>query len=255
MVKIKSGREIELMKAGGMVAAEILSETVSRAKPGVSTFELDQFAASLMKKRGVTSPCLGYRLRSGNPYPAHICVSVNEEVVHGIPSAKKIIKDGDCVSIDIAIEYKGYVLDNAKTIIVGENRSSRLEELIEVSEAALKKGIAKAIEGNRVGDISNAIEQTIRGAGLGIVREFVGHGIGRDMHEDPEIPNYGQPATGELLKAGMVLAIEPMVTLGLPQIQVLKDGWTVVTKDKSSSAHVELTVLVEKDQSKVLTIV
>ena len=195
----------------------------------------------------------GYKHSSGRPYPAYTCLSVNEEVVHGIGSLKRILRDGDIISVDVTVEYNGYIGDNAITIPVG-TIAPRIAELLKVTEEALHLGIQQAVTGNRIGDISHAVQTFVEAHGFSIVREMVGHGVGRSMHEEPQIPNFGRRNSGEKIKPGMTLAIEPMVNLGGYAVRTLSDGWTVVTADGQPSAHFEHTVLTTDSGPEILTI-
>ncbi len=221
-------------------------------KPGVSTYDLDRLAKSLMESMGARSACYQYRSRN-LVFPSHTCISINEEVVHGIAKFQKVVREGDNITLDVAVKYEGFIGDNARTLLVGEV-SDEKELLNRVASEALELGIAKALPGNRVGDISSAIQKHVEKAGFGVVREFVGHGIGRTMHEEPQIPNFGRRNHGPILKTGMVLAIEPMVTAGTHRIQIQSDGWTAVTADRRPASHFELSVLVTDDGPEVLTV-
>ena len=250
---IKTDSEIEGMRAAGRCAAQVLDAVKNQVKSGVTTWELDQFAKDMMLSLGATSSAHGYGDKE-NPFPAYICVSVNDEVVHGIGRKDVFIQDGDIVSLDVALKYKGFVGDNTVTVGVGDI-SEKKQHLLKVTEQALYRGIDQAVEGNCVGDISWAIQAFAEKNRLGVIRDLVGHGVGREMHEAPQVPNYGRPHTGPRLKAGMTIAIEPMLTLGLPRIRALDDGWTLVTKDGSCSAHFEHTILITKDLPEILTII
>ena len=246
MIPIKSPREIELMRAACAAAADVLEAVAVLAQPGRTTKELDEAAGELIAKKGGKSPFLGYR-----GYPGNICVSVNEEVVHGIPGKRKL-QYGDIVSLDVGVVLNGYVGDNATTVAVGLV-APRTQELLRVTQQALAAGIAQAKDGNRVGDISHAVQSTVEAKGFAAVREFVGHGVGRKMHEEPQIPNFGEAGKGPKLKAGMTLAIEPMINAGTFEVQMLGDGWTVVSADGAPSAHFEHTVLVTDGDAEILT--
>lgn len=246
MIPIKTGKQIDRMRAACQAAAAILRSVSAQVQPGVSTAELDAMAGELIKKQGGVSPFFNYK-----GYPGQICVSVNEEVVHGIGGPRRI-QYGDIVSLDIGIILDGYVGDNATTVAVGVIEP-RTQELLQVTEDALHAAIAAARDGNRVGDISHAVQSTVEPRGFAVVREFVGHGVGKNMHEDPQIPNFGKPRTGPKLKAGMTLAIEPMINAGKCEVQMLRDGWTVVTADGAPSAHFEHTVLVTEGDPEILT--
>ncbi len=234
------------MRESGRIVAEILQTVQSKTKAGMSTAELDAIALEVMRSHGVQSAFLGYY-----GYPAHICVSVNEEVVHGIPG-ERILKDGDLVSVDAGVFKDGYCGDAALTFALGEV-DARRRELMEVTERSLLEGIRMAAGGNRLHDISAAVEACAQAHGFSVVREYVGHGIGTAMHEDPPVPNFGKRNTGPQLKEGMVLAIEPMLNMGSHEVEVLKDGWTVVTKDRQPSAHFEHTVAITAEGPEILT--
>ncbi len=252
MIPIKTADEIQRMRESCLIAATVLDKLVSIVRPGISTYELDQEGKRLIQEAGAESACYQYRVGQ-LVYPAYTCLSINEEVVHGIASLKRILKEGDNITIDVVIRYKGYIGDNARTVILGQV-SSEMEFLVKSTEEALYHGIDFARPGNRVGDISHAIEQFLRKRKLGIVREFVGHGVGLTMHEEPQIPNYGRKGSGGKLFPGMTLAIEPMVTLGSGAIYMAEDGWTAVSRDGKPAAHFEHTVLVTEDLPEILTI-
>jgi len=246
MIPIKSAAEIQRMRRACAAAAEVLHGVAALVVPGCTTAELNSAAGSMIAKLSGKSPFLGYR-----GYPGNICVSVNEEVVHGIPG-KRRVQYGDIVSLDVGIILDGYVGDNATTVAVGAVKP-RAQELLQVTEKALLAGIAKARAGSRVGEISFAVQSVVEAHGFSVVREFVGHGVGRKLHEDPQIPNYGRATDGPKLKPGMTLAIEPMINAGTFEVQMLSDGWTVVTADGAPSAHFEHTVLVTDGEPEILT--
>jgi methionyl aminopeptidase len=246
MIILKNERDIEAMRAAGGVASTVLQEVCSWIAPGVTTREIDQYAASRIKFYGARSAFLGYR-----KYPCSACLSVNEQVVHGLANDRRV-QFGDIVSIDIGVVYEGYIGDTARTVAVG-GCSPFAQKLMEVTERALYEGIAQAVAGNRVADISRAIQGFVEGNGFSVVREFVGHGVGRSMHEEPQVPNFVDGKSSPKLRPGMTLAIEPMVNAGSAEVQVLKDGWTVVTRDGQPSAHFEHTVLVTESQPEILT--
>lgn len=252
MIPIKSAEEISKIREASFIAAKVLDEMCKKATPGISTYELDQFGKNLISEMGAESACFNYQVGSKR-YPAYTCISVNEEVVHGIGTFKRILKKGDIVSIDVSVLYNSYIGDNAKTVIV-ESTSKEAEKLLKVTEEALYKGIEQARPDNRVGDISAAIQEHVEKHGFSIVRDFVGHGVGRSMHEEPQIPNHGRKNSGPKLKAGMTLAIEPMVNQGGYEVRYADDGWTAVTKDGKLSAHFEHTVLVSEQGPEILTI-
>jgi len=246
MIIIKTPEEIERMRVSSLIAAQVRDELAQKVAPGVTTGELDAYAQELVGKLRAKSSFFGYR-----GYPGHICTSVNDVVVHGIPGPRRI-EMGDVVSIDVGVVYDGFVGDTATTVMVGVT-DPEVIRLVKVSEQALAAGIAKAVPGGRLSDISHAIEQVVVDAGFSVVREFVGHGIGRSMHEEPQIPNFGPPGKGPRLKKGMTLAIEPMVNLGSADVEVMSDGWTVLTKDRKPSAHVEHTVAIGDAGAEILT--
>lgn len=252
MIPIKNERQIGQMREACAVAATVLHSLKELVRPGISTQDLEEAAIQIIRDCGAQSACYGYQL-GRRRYPAHTCISVNEEVVHGIPSLRRILSDGDLVSLDIVLSYKGFIGDNAVTVPCGSLPPDRAK-LLEVTEEALRLGIAQARVGNRIGDISNAIQRHVEAAGFSVVRELVGHGVGLSMHEEPQIPNFGRRNSGEKIRAGMTLAIEPMVNMGLHRTKTLADGWTVVTSDNSLSAHFEHTVLTAEAGPEVLTI-
>lgn len=246
MIILKSSQEIERIRAAGAVVAGALEELKKRVYPGITTRELDKRAEEFLIKKGGTPAFKGYK-----GYPDTICISINEEVVHGIPSERKLA-EGDIVSIDIGVLLDGYYGDAAITLPVGRI-SSQAKHLLEVTEASLYKAIDISVIGKRVSDISNTIQCYVEGAGYSVVRDFVGHGIGRSLHEEPPVPNYGEPGKGPRLKAGMVLAIEPMVNMGGHELITRENGWTTVTKDGSLSAHFEHTVVITENGPLILT--
>jgi methionyl aminopeptidase len=243
---LKTGADLEAMRAACSVAGQVLNEIIDFVRPGVTTGQMDAFAAERIKFYGAKSAFLGYR-----KYPCQTCISVNEEVVHGLANEREL-RFGDIVSVDVGVNYKGFIGDNARTVAVG-GCGVLAQRLLDVTEQALQLGMAAAIPGNRVTDISRAIQDYVEGNGFSVVREFVGHGVGRTMHEEPQIPNFVDPNMNQKLKPGMTLAIEPMVNAGAPEVKILKDGWTVVTRDGSISAHFEHTVLVTEGQPEILT--
>ena len=255
MVTIKSKKEIELMREVCKVVALTYQELEEKIKPGMSTWELDQMAERKMRSLGAIPAEKGYDIgiRGVPLFPASICVSINDEVIHGIPSKNRILKDGDVVSIDTVALKNGYNGDAARTFIVG-NASKDAKELIEVTKQAFFEGIQYAKAGNRIGDVCHAIGEYVHSQGYAVIREFQGHGIGKQMHEDPGIPNYGKAGRGIRLEPGMTLAIEPMVIAGKPNILELEDGWTIVTEDGSLAAHYENTILITEKEPEILTI-
>ena len=247
MINIKNSQELAAMRISGKKTATILHKVASKVAPGVTTKELDEYAAELAREQEGSCAFYGYHGFSG-----HICSSINEEIVHGVPG-KRVIRDGDIVSIDFGLVYGGFVGDTATTVAAGEI-DPEWQRLLDVTKQSLAAGLSKAVEGNRLSDISNAVQGVAEGEGFSVVREFVGHGIGRELHEDPQIPNYGPSGRGPVLKAGMIFAIEPMINLGTHKTETLPDGWTVVTQDRLPSAHFEHTVAVGKTQPEILTI-
>lgn len=247
MIIIKSRDELSQMRESGRIAARVRDELVHSVAPGVTTRELDELAARLIGRMGGASAFLGYR-----GYPGNICLSIDAEVVHGIPCERRI-ELGQIVSIDVGVLYRGFVGDTATTVMVGVT-DPNLVRLVMTTEQALAEGVAMARPGNKLSDISHAIETTATRAGFSVVRDFVGHGIGRKMHEDPQIPNFGAPGCGPKLKAGMTLAIEPMVNMGTSGVEVMADGWTVLTADRKPSAHFEHTIAIGADGPEILTL-
>lgn len=247
MIIIKNDADLEGMRESGRIAARVRDEVVRRISPGVSTLELSEYAGELIRGYGgAESAFLGYR-----GYPGQICVSVNECVVHGIPGPERIAL-GDIVSIDVGVRYGGYVGDTATTVMVGVTDPNVIG-LVETTRKALDAALGKAVAGRRLSDVSHAIESEASKAGFSVVREFVGHGIGKSMHEDPQIPNFGKPGRGPVLRAGMTLAIEPMVNMGASEVEVEPDGWSVRTRDRMPSAHFEHTVAVSNGKAEILT--
>ena len=251
MIYLKSESEIEKMRESAQIVSRTLGKVSEHMEPGVSTAKLDQVAEEYIKSQGGTPAFKGYG-PSQNPFPATLCISVNEEVVHGIPSEQRILKDGDIVSIDCGVEKNGYFGDHAYTFAVGECDEEALR-LLRVTLESLEKAIEQAVHGNRIGDIANAVQTYCENEGFGVVRDLVGHGIGKSMHEDPSVPNFGKPGRGERLRSGMTLAIEPMITLGSHKVETLDDGWTVVTTDKSLAAHFEHDVVIREGKAEVLS--
>jgi len=246
MIPIKRPHEIDCMRQSGAAVAEVLDALMAMVEPGVTTGDLDAQAASLIRAKGGKSPFHGYR-----GFPGHICISVNEEVVHGIGGRRRLAY-GDLVKLDVGIVLNGWVGDTAASVPVG-SVSPEITQLCKQTEMALAAGISKARAGNRLGDIGSVIEKTVSQGGYSVVKEFVGHGVGRSLHEEPQIPNYGKAGTGPLLKPGMTLAIEPMVNLGRSDVRILADGWTVVAVDGKFSSHFEHTVLVTEGDPEILT--
>ena len=247
MIVLKSDREIGLMRRGGHILAEVVDLLGNFVKPGMSTLEVDEEVESFIRERGAVPALKGYR-----GFPATVCISINEEVVHGIPSAQRRMKEGDIVGFDLGCIVEGYYADCAVTLPLGEI-PPRVQELLDVTRESLEKAIAQCRPGRRLSDVSHAVQHHVEPHGFGVVRTFVGHGIGRALHEEPQVPNFGDPGRGPQLKPGMVLAIEPMVTMGSYDVKILDDGWTAVTKDGGLAAHFEHTIAVTDDGPEVLT--
>lgn len=247
MIIKKSPDEIERMRIAGRVVADVFAEVADKIRPGVRTEEIDQIVERVIRAAGCVPSFKGYR-----GFPASACVSLNEEIVHGIPGRRKL-KEGDLVKIDVGAIHEGYHADSAWTFYVGETPPSEIEQLMKATQDALNAGIAEARPGNRMGDIGAAVQAVAEGAGFSVVREYVGHGVGRDLHEDLQVPNYGPAGRGPKLEEGMTLALEPMVNVGDWRTEVLSDDWTVVTADRSLSAHYEHTIAVTDGDAVVLT--
>lgn len=252
MFCFENSSDLDDMRSACRIAANILKKLSLQLQAGITTYDIDQLAKTFISDYGAKSACYQYRIKN-KIYPGYICVSINDEVVHGIPSKKKVIQLGDIVSLDVCVFYKGFVGDNAITLPIGPVDQS-IQNLLNITEKALTLGITQAVAGRYVGDISFAIQSFVEDAGFQVVRDFVGHGVGRSMHEDPQIPNFGKPKTGFQLKSGLALAIEPMVNMKSAAVRYLTDGWTVVTVDKQPSAHFEHTVLVTDHGPEILTI-
>lgn len=246
-VELKTEADLVHMRRAGKIAGGALAAAAKAVAAGVSTKDLDRVAERFIRAAGAVPTFLGYR-----GYTATICASVNDEVVHGIPHAKRILKDGDVVSIDVGATYEGFVGDTAATFIVGA-ASAEKQKLVDVTRESLERGIERMRAGNRLGDVSNAIQVHAEKHGYGVVRDFVGHGIGRQMHEEPSVPNYGAAGVGLRLEVGLVLALEPMITAGTHKVRVLDDGWTVVTEDGGLAAHFEHTVAITSQGPEILT--
>ena len=256
MVTIKSEKEIKLMREVCKLTGNVYKELEKYIKPGISTMDIEIFAERIIRKSGAVSAQKGYPsgMKGVPPFPANLCISVNDEVIHGIPSNKKIIRNGDVVSIDLVLYKDGFHGDAARTFIVGQG-SEEAKRLVEITKQAFFEGIKYAVKGNRVGDISHAIGEFVEKNGYNVVREFQGHGIGREMHEEPGIPNYGKANRGIRLEPGMTLAVEPMVVAGRRDIYQDYDGWTILTDDGSLSAHYENTILITEKEPEILTLV
>lgn len=249
MIIIKSDDEINGIREASRIVAEVLEYVKDRLIPGTSLAAIDRWIDEYIRKRGGSPTFLGYR-----GFPKSSCISLNNEVVHGIPADKKVIKEGDLVKVDVGVTLNGYIGDAARTYIIGEV-SDRALELVRTTEEALYKGIDAAKPGNRLSDISHAIQVTAEAHRFSVVRELGGHGVGLKLHEDPIIPNFGKPGRGPVLKAGMVFALEPMLNMGGPEVKTLDDGWTVVTKDGSLSAHFEHTIAIREKGAEILTVI
>ena len=247
MIVLKTSKELQLMKEAGAVAAGALKAAGEAVRPGITTFEIDRIARKFIEDAGAYPTFLGY-----NGYPAATCISINDVVIHGIPSKSRTVKEGDMVSIDIGATYKGYVGDNAATFAAGKI-SPEAKRLSDTTREALYKGIEAAVAGNRVGDIAYAVQSYCEERGYSVVRTFTGHGVGTQMHEDPSVPNFGTPGRGQRLIPGMTIAIEPMINMGTHEVVQLSDGWTIKTKDGKLSAHFENTIAITKDGPVILT--
>jgi methionyl aminopeptidase len=247
MISIKSAREIETMRRGGKITSSVLTALAKAAKPGMNTDELDQIAKKMILAAGGIPTFLGYR-----GYPKHLCASVNEEVVHGIPGTR-VLHEGDLLSLDLGVTFEGYVSDSALTVPIGRV-SPEAEQLMRVTQECLMLGIEQMTVGKRLGDIGHAVQSHAEKHGYGVVRSLVGHGIGREMHEEPYVPNFGTPGAGMALRAGLVLAVEPMITEGTYEVETLDDGWTIVTEDGKWAAHFEHTIAITPNGPKILTL-
>jgi len=251
MIMLKSREEIELMRRANAIVAEVLAELRARVRPGVTTGALDAVAEEITRKRKAQPAFKGYEV-AGRVYPRSVCISINEEVVHGIPSDERVLREGDIVGLDFGVCYEGYYGDAAVTVPVGQV-SAEDERLMRATHESLLAGIGEVLVGKRIGDVSAAIQTRVEREGYSVVRDFVGHGIGKRLHEDPQVPNFGTRDRGVRLRAGMVLAIEPMVNVGGPEVFIKEDGWTAVTRDGRRSAHFEHSVAVTDDGPYVLS--
>jgi methionyl aminopeptidase len=252
MIVLKRPEEIEIMRAANVIVAEVLAALKEAVRPGVTTAELDRIAEEMTRKRGAVPAFKGYEV-AGKVYPASLCVSINDEVVHGIPSGARVLREGDIVGLDYGVCYRGYYGDSAITVPVGAI-APEVESLVRATREALEAGIEAVRPGHRIGDVSAAIQTLAEGRRFSVVRDFVGHGIGTRLHEEPQVPNFGQPDRGIRLREGMVLAIEPMLNAGGPEVEVKEDGWTAVTSDGSLSAHFEHSVAVTEHGPYVLSV-
>jgi methionyl aminopeptidase len=248
MIQLKSAREIEVMAEGGKILAATVQMLRREVRPGMSTLDLDAIAEEFIRGHAGATPAF----KGLYDFPGTLCTSINQEIVHGIPSRKRVLNDGDVISIDVGVAYKGYFTDSATTVPVG-TIDAETARLLEVTERSLQAGIAAAVPGNHLGDIGNAVQQVVEAAGFSVVRDLVGHGIGVEFHEDPQVPNYGKPKRGLKLVPGLTIAIEPMVNIGGPATRTLADKWTIVTVDGSRSAHFEHTVAITESGNRVLT--
>ncbi len=251
MISLKSPREIEVMRAANLIVAEVLAELCEHMHPGVTTAELDRIAEELTRRRGAEPAFKGYEV-NGRVFPKSVCISINEEVVHGIPSEKRVLQEGDIVGMDFGVCYQGLYGDAAITVAVGQADPAS-QRLMQATREALWAGIEQVQVGRRLGDVSAAIQERVERDGFSVVREFVGHGIGKRLHEEPQVPNFGERDRGVRLREGMVLAIEPMVNAGGPDVVIKADGWTAVTRDRSRSAHFEHSVAVTEKEPYVLS--
>ena len=249
MIRIKSAREIQLMRRAGRITAAARALAGKMVSPGVTTHEIDRAVHDFIVSQGAVPTFLGY-----GGYPANLCISINDQVIHGIPDKNTVIREGDVVSIDVGATKDGYVGDCAATFIAGRAKDQEAEKLVSVTRQSFFEGIKFARPGFRVSDIGSAIQQYVEANGFSVVREYVGHGVGREMHEEPEVPNFGKPGHGPRLVRGMVIAVEPMVNAGGWPVKVLKDGWTVVTQDGSLSSHYENTILITDGEPEILTV-
>lgn len=252
MIALRSEMEIRSIREACRVAAEVLDRVCALVAPGVTTYDLDQAAKRFMAELGAESACYNYKVGSRR-FPAYTCLSVNEEIVHGIGSLRRVLRPGDIVSVDIAVRYHGWIGDTARTVPVPPI-TPEVQHLLDTAQEALRLGIAEARAGRRVGDIAHAIQAHVESQGMSVVREFVGHGVGRTMHEPPQVPNFGKPNTLEKLKPGMCIAIEPMVNLGAAAIDYADDHWTALTRDRRPSAHFEHTVHITSHGAEILTV-
>lgn len=248
MIQLKSNREIDLMAQGGAILGQTLKLLRGSVRPGMSTAELDRIGEDFIRSHEGATPAF----KGLYGFPGSICTSINDEIVHGIPSKKRVLKEGDIVSIDVGVGFKGFFTDSATTVAVGEVDAGT-RKLLEVTAESLEAGIAAATIGNHIGDIGAAVQAVVEAAGFSVVRDLVGHGIGAEFHEEPQVPNYGKPKRKEKLVPGLTLAIEPMVNAGGPATRTLSDRWTIVTQDGSRSAHFEHTVAITEDGPRVLT--
>ena len=248
MIALKSAREIEVMAEGGRILGATVSHLRAQARAGMSTLELDEMAETFIRSHEGATPAF----KGLYGFPGSVCASINQEIVHGIPSKKRVLRDGDLLSLDIGVGYKGFFTDSATTVAIGEVDATS-KKLLDVTERALDAGIAAAVVGNHIGDIGAAVQAVAEGAGFSVVRDLVGHGIGTEFHEEPQVPNYGKPKRLMKLAPGLMIAIEPMVSVGTPKTRTMPDRWTVVTADGSRAAHFEHTIAITDNGPRVLT--
>ena len=253
MIILKSDNEIKILRTGGKILAKVLYEVAEAVKPGITTEELNQLAIKRLRELKAGPSFLNYGAANGNPFPAALCTSVDDAVVHGIPNSEVVLKEGQIVGLDLGCWYEGLCTDMALTVPVGKV-TSKVSNLLKATKTALEIAIKQAKVGNKTGDIGNAVQEYVEACGFSVVRQLVGHGVGREVHEDPPVPNFGKPGTGYELKRGMVIAIEPMVNMGDYSVKNLKDGWSVVTLDGSLSAHFEHTVAITDKGPQILTL-
>jgi methionyl aminopeptidase len=251
MLRLKAPWEIAMMRTSGRKLAEVVAILRESIEAGMTARELDRIGEEAIRARGGVPSFLGYRGGGPRPYPASLCISLNHEVVHGIPDGR-VFTEGDVVSVDLGLHHAGYHADAAFSVIIGQG-SGKVRDLLDATEESLYKAVAQAVPGNRTGDIGYAVESHVQPRGFSVIRDYVGHGIGRSLHEEPAVPNYGQPGTGILLKTGLCVAIEPMVSMGGHKTVVEKNGWTVVTRDHSVSAHFEHTIAISERGPEILT--
>ena len=252
MVYLKTEDEIELMRAANQLVAKTLAEVAAAIRPGISTAQLDSLAETFIRDHGAEPTFKGFPNPYGNPFPGSICTSVNEVVVHGVPSEDVILKEGDIISVDCGTLLNGYNGDSCYTFQVGEVKPE-VKQLLATTKEALYKGIGQAIAGHRIGDISNAVQAHCQAQGYGVVREFVGHGIGKEMHEDPQVPNYGRRGSGPVIKNGLCIAIEPMITMGAYAVYMMSDKWTIKTRDGKPAAHFEHSIAIHNGKADILS--
>ena len=249
---VRNEQQLKSIREAAQVAATVLDRMCELVAPGMNTYDLDQCGRRFIEELNAESACYKYQVGS-RIYPAFTCLSVNEEVVHGIGSLDRVLKEGDVISVDVCTRYNGFIGDNCRTVPVGRV-DSEVQRLLDVTEASMHEGIKEARKGNRVGKVSSAIQRVVEKAGFSVIRDFVGHGVGRSLHEEPQIPNFGKPGNGPKLREGAVVCIEPMVNMGKYRVKVADDGWTALSADGSPSAHFEHTVIITKDGPEILSV-